>query len=407
MGLAEELRARAARQGRSATIECGALGTVTVEALPVRELELMFRGPDGQRAVFYAACRELQAAGEELRKAGQVFAPDGIMQFVSNSEAAAAAQTVLELSGQPDFSAKTENQLESVHEFVQQIPEVRQDIVQEQVVSSAEPQAERENQLTTVQETVQQLSEIRPVTVQFPETAPAAGQVSREFSPNGDSGWVTPSEGTVSDFEQQNPALPEKNDGFMLSFEVSGDHGKVPGQMEGMNEIKSEFGEGQQETTSGFQDGNRESLHETTSEFQGGNWESPHETTSEFQGGNRESLHETTLGFQGGTEETMYEIMSKSTDAPHETMPEYRYGLQETKSDFDGIRRNSPHKTTSDFNEALHETTSDFQQGLHEMTSEFPKKDRAALHETTSELAEAVVRRLVEGLQRAKWVRGD
>ena len=41
------------------------------------------------------------------------------------------------------------------------------------------------------------------------------------------------------------------------------------------------------------------------------------------------------------------------------------------------------------------------------MTSEFPEKDRPALHEATSELAEQVARRLVEGLRRAKWVRGD
>ena len=49
MGLAETLGARAARQGRSACVDCGALVTVTVEALPLRELELLrelglFRG---------------------------------------------------------------------------------------------------------------------------------------------------------------------------------------------------------------------------------------------------------------------------------------------------------------------------------------------------------------------------
>lgn len=77
-------------------MDCGALGTVTVEALPLRELELLLRGADGQRAVFYAACRELQAAGEALRQRGRVFTPDGVLQFVSDSEAKAAAETVLE-----------------------------------------------------------------------------------------------------------------------------------------------------------------------------------------------------------------------------------------------------------------------------------------------------------------------
>lgn len=99
MGLAEKLRQRAALQGRTAGVECGELGVLTVEALPLRELELLYRGPDGARAVFYAACRELQAAGEELRRSGQVYAPDGILQFVSQQEAEAAARVVLELSG--------------------------------------------------------------------------------------------------------------------------------------------------------------------------------------------------------------------------------------------------------------------------------------------------------------------
>lgn len=80
-------------------MDCGALGTVTVEALPLRELELLLRGADGQRAVFYAACRELQAAGEALRQRGRVFTPDGVLQFVSDSEAKAAAEAVCRLSG--------------------------------------------------------------------------------------------------------------------------------------------------------------------------------------------------------------------------------------------------------------------------------------------------------------------
>ena len=99
MGLSETLGARAARQGCCASVDCGALGTVTVEALPLRELELLLRGADGQRAVFYAACRELQAAGEALRQRGRVFTPDGVLQFVSDSEAKAAAEAVCRLSG--------------------------------------------------------------------------------------------------------------------------------------------------------------------------------------------------------------------------------------------------------------------------------------------------------------------
>ena len=84
-----------------------------------------------------------------------------------------------------------------------------------------------------------------------------------------------------------------------------------------------------------------------------------------------------------------------------------REALHETTPEFGEIRRDAPHEIKLESGEAAHETTSDFQQGLHEMTSEFAPKDRPALHETTSELAEDVARRLVEGLRRAKWVRGD
>ena len=81
------------------TVEAGTLGTVTVEALPVRELERLMRGADGDRAVFYAACRELQGAGAALLRAGKVYRPDQVMALVSDAEAAKAAEAVCALSG--------------------------------------------------------------------------------------------------------------------------------------------------------------------------------------------------------------------------------------------------------------------------------------------------------------------
>lgn len=62
MALGDILAARA--------YNAGTLGTVTVEALPVRELERLVCGADGDRAVFYAACRELQGAGAALLHTG-------------------------------------------------------------------------------------------------------------------------------------------------------------------------------------------------------------------------------------------------------------------------------------------------------------------------------------------------
>lgn len=99
MALRDVLQARAANRGRTVEVDCGELGVLTVEALPLQEAEALARGADAPRAVCYAACRELQAAGDAMHRAGQLYTPDGIMRLVSDSEAAAAAQAVLELSG--------------------------------------------------------------------------------------------------------------------------------------------------------------------------------------------------------------------------------------------------------------------------------------------------------------------
>ena len=99
MTLGDILAARADNARARGTVEAGTLGTVTVEALPVRELERLMRGADGDRAVFYAACRELQGAGAALLRAGKVYRPDQVMALVSDAEAAKAAEAVCALSG--------------------------------------------------------------------------------------------------------------------------------------------------------------------------------------------------------------------------------------------------------------------------------------------------------------------
>ena len=98
MALADVLRERVSRRGRTAEVACGLLGTVTVEALPPRECAALGLR-DGGRALFYAACRDLQTAGETLRREGRLFTPAEVTADVSDEEAAAAARTVLTLSG--------------------------------------------------------------------------------------------------------------------------------------------------------------------------------------------------------------------------------------------------------------------------------------------------------------------
>lgn len=105
MDLLDTLRARCERRTVTEQVTCGGLGVLTAQALPLRECAALSAGADGDRAVLYAACRELQAAGETLRAEGTVFTPDEIMQMVSDEEAAAGADVVRRISG---LSGQTE-----------------------------------------------------------------------------------------------------------------------------------------------------------------------------------------------------------------------------------------------------------------------------------------------------------
>ncbi len=383
MALADILRERVSRRGRTAQVDCGALGTVTVEALSPRECAALGMA-DGGRALLYAACRELQAAGETLRRERRLFSPDEVTAYVADGEARTAARTVLALSGvtpdegaaeSPDKSGEAERpdrtdektaetRLETVHETVQQMSEVRPETVQLPEDAPAKPPAEGENRLATVHETVQQMSEVRPGNVQFPEDAPADGQVSREFSGDGKSVRETPSVVAVSDFEPQNLALSEKNDDFMSPLELSGDNVELSGQMAGMHEITSEL----PVETAG-------TLHETEPEVP-------------------ESLHEITSDFE-----------EQAAPFLHESKSEIQPSVHESKSESAANGQQALHEMKSELRQPLHETESDFREGLHETKSEVDENRREGLHETTSELAEQVAARLLEGLRRAAAVR--
>lgn len=99
MELTERLRQRSQQAKQTAQVDCGGLGVLTVQALPLRECEALSAGPDGDRALLYAACRQLQTAGEQLRREGRLFRPDEIMQLVSDEEAKTGAAAVRLLSG--------------------------------------------------------------------------------------------------------------------------------------------------------------------------------------------------------------------------------------------------------------------------------------------------------------------
>lgn len=391
MALADVLRERVSRRGRTAEVACGLLGTVTVEALPPRECAALGLR-DGGRALFYASCRDLQTAGETLRREGRLFTPAEVTAYVSDEEAAAAARTVLTLSGVTadgdgastksaevrlgdvqkngahlavDAPSEKEVRLDGVQENTVQKAEVRLgDVRNDAPHFAAKAPSAREFRLADVQENgdltgkvrhedvrekADQKAEIRLGGVRKPDGTAEDGQVSHEFFGGDGSDRTDPILGGVSDFVPQNLALSEKNDRFSAPLELSGNTEEVSGR--------------------------GSDLHESESEVR----ETVHEMKSESAAERREGLHE-----------------SKS---------EVGEAVHEMKSELTAARRGGLHEKRSEVRETVHEAKSDLtterRQGLHESRSEAEE----TLHETKSESVERFAEGLLEGLRRAAAVR--
>lgn len=417
MALADVLRERVSRRGRTAEVACGLLGTVTVEALPPRECAALGLR-DGGRALFYAACRDLQTAGETLRREGRLFTPAEVTAYVSDEEAAAAARTVLALSGVTadgdgastksaevrlgdvqkngahlavDASSEEEIRLDGVQENTGQKAEVRlEDVRNDGPYFAAKAPSAREVRLADVQENgdltgkvrhedvrekAVQKAEIRLGDVQKPDSTAEDGQVSHEFFDGNGSDRTAPILGGVSDFVPQNLALSEENDRFSAPLELSGNDEEVSGRGSNLHETKSEAGEALHEMKSESAAVRRRGLHESRSEV----GEPVHEMKSDLTAERREGLHES----KSEAEET----------------------LHETKSESAAERRRGLHESRSEVGETVHEKKSESaaarRRGLHESRSEVEE----AVHETKSESVERFAEGLLEGLRRAAAVR--
>ena len=417
MALADVLRERVSRRGRTAEVACGLLGTVTVEALPPRECAALGLR-DGGRALFYAACRDLQTAGETLRREGRLFTPAEVTAYVSDEEAAAAARTVLALSGVTadgdGASTKSEEvrlgdvQNSGAHLAVEapSEEEIRLDGVQENTVQKAKVRlgdvrndaphfaanapvagefrladVQENGDLTgkvrheDVREKAVQKAEIRLGDVRKPDGTAEDGQVSHEFFGGDSSDRTDPILGGVSDFVPQNLALSEENDRFSAPLELSGNTREVSGRGSNLHESESEAGEALHEMKSESAAARREGVHESESEVR----ETVHETKSESAAARRGGLHE--------------------------NRSEVGKPVHETKSEFAAERREGLHESKSEAGEAVHEMKSESaaarRRGLHESRSEVEE----AVHETKSESVERFAEGLLEGLRRAAAVR--
>ena len=413
MALADVLRERVSRRGRTAEVACGLLGTVTVEALPPRECAALGLR-DGGRALFYAACRDLQTAGETLRREGRLFTPAEVTAYVSDEEAAAAARTVLALSGVTadgdspstksaevrlgdvqkngahlavDAPSEEEIRLGDVQENTVQKTEVRLEDVRNSgphVVGKAPSEGEfrlggvQENtevRHEDVREKAVQKAEIRLGDVRKPDGTAADGQVSHEFFGGDGSDRTDPILGGVSDFVPQNLALSEENDRFSAPLELSGNDEEVSGRGANLHENKSEAGETVHEMKSDLTAERRQDLHENRSEV-------------------RETVHE-----------TKSDLTAERWRGLHEGKSEAGETLHETKSELTAERWQGLHESKSKVGEMLHETKSESaaerREGLHESRSEVEE----AVHETKSESVERFAEGLLEGLRRAAAVR--
>lgn len=414
MALGDILAARADNARARGTVEAGTLGTVTVEALPVRELERLMRGADGDRAVFYAACRELQGAGAALLRAGKVYRPDQVMALVSDAEAAMAAEAVRALSGWTGMDGGTAQ---------------RTDLPAENADSAGAGAGE------------------------------AADTGASSEASDGTAGEAA-AHGTDTDKKAAFPA--EASDGR------APDNGRSRGQRFDYTADGTDEGAGGQDSHEADKEAEirpavvqvnaevrREAVQKKTADaaFRP-------DTVREKAGKNAEIRHRSVHGEKAGGQascEFLAEygepfppdgktqvLPEKSPDAPQNVgvsdkmdgslqktereflseraAPEggYALGLHESKSEIDGQDGASLHEITSEDDakggKALHESKSEYAEALHETESEndaaggdplheSKSEVTETLHETTSELAERVARELLDGLRRAAWVR--
>lgn len=414
MALGDILAARADNARARGTVEAGTLGTVTVEALPVRELERLMRGADGDRAVFYAACRELQGAGAALLRAGKVYRPDQVMALVSDAEAAKAAEAVRALSG------------------------------------------------WTETETNGKVAEVLPAENTDADSAgagEAADTSASSEASDGTAGEVA-AHGTDTDKKAAFPAVT--SDGR------TADNGRSRGQRFDYTADGTDEGAGGQDSHETDKEAEirpavvqektevrREAVQKKTADaaFRP-------DTVREKAGKNAEIRHRSVHGEKAGGQascEFLAEygeplppdgktqvLPEKSPDAPQNVgvsdkmdgslqktereflseraAPEdgYALGLHESKSEIDGRGGANLHESESEngagSGNALHEGESEITETLHETESEndatggnplheSKSEVTETLHETTSELAERVARELLDGLRRAAWVR--
>ena len=441
MTLSDVLSARADNARACAQIDCGALGVLTLEALPLRELERYGRSADADRAIFYAACRDLQRTGAELLKAGKVYRPDQVTALVSDAEAAKAADAVRRLSGwtggqdaresaergnsvSADARADAEPKGDSLpaHRRGITIPASDSDapivpLPRNRLAASAAGSAspispERKGSGADLRGGAVDDQGGRAVG-DTEAAAPTAGADAVE------SGGRIAREGGQGDLcrdgvQKVRPEVVQEN------AEVR--HDTVQQDLTENTKIRHSFvQEGGEEVGDGQV--SREFLTEKLTKIAKPDkaqvlWSEAAQTPQNVV--KMDNLDSGLRNIEPPAEEKptgrgkkksshahegKSESGAKKGGALHETESDFTEELHENESELTVGEVQMLHEIESEFAETMHENKSDFRRGevreMHESTSEFVE----TLHETESERAERVARELLEGLRRAAWVR--
>ena len=410
MALGDILAARADNARARGTVEAGTLGTVTVEALPVRELERLMRGADGDRAVFYAACRELQGAGAALLRAGKVYRPDQVMALVSDAEAAKAAEAVRALSGWTGMDGGTAQ---------------RTDFPAENADSAGAGKATDTGASSEASDGTAGEAAAHGTDTDKKAAFPAVTSDGRTAD-NGRSG----------DLRSEGAGGADENAGGQASREADGAEIR-PAVVQVNAEVRRDAVQKKSARTSFRPDtvrekaGKKAEIRHRSVHGEKAGGQASCEFLAEYgeplpPDGKTQVLPEKspdapqTVGvsdkMDGSLQKTEREFLSERA-APEDG---YALGLHESKSEIDGRGGANLHESESEngagSGNALHEGESEITETLHENKSENDAADgdplhesksevTETLHETTSELAERVARELLDGLRRAAWVR--
>ena len=351
------------------------------------------RGADSDRAVFYAACRELQGAGAALLRAGKVYRPDQVMALVSDAEAAKAAEAVRALSGWTETETNGKGAEVS--------PAENTDGDSAGAGKAADTGASSEASDGTAREAAAYGTDTDKKAA-FP-----AVTSNRRALGNGRS------RGQRFDYTADGT---DEGAGGQDSHETDKEAEIRPAVVQVNAEVRREAVQKKTADAGKEEDAGGQASCEFLAEY--GEPLPPDGKTQVLPEKSPDGPQNVGVSdkMDGSLQKTEREFLSERA-APEDG---YALGLHESKSEIDGRGGANLHESESEngagSGNALHEGESEITETLHENKSEndatggdplheSKSEVTETLHETTSELAERVARELLDGLRRAAWVR--